>query len=102
MNKRKQSETPRPLDLSYPLFRRPSLRGGRGKPRELSVSRLYRLNARSVRRSKRVAYMRLSGEWLERLGFLPGSRVVVVAEKGKLTLTLSELAAAPAARAARR
>jgi hypothetical protein len=35
-----------------------------------------------------VPYLRLSGRWLERLGFARGYRVVVAEERGKLTLTI--------------
>jgi hypothetical protein len=98
----KQRDTLCALYLYHPLFRRRSLRGGPGKPRELSVTTLYRFNSDALRRPKRVAYMRLSGEWLERFGFLPGTRVVVVGERGKLTLTVSEPVAPPHALYARR
>jgi hypothetical protein len=35
-----------------------------------------------------VPYLRLSGRWLERLGFARGCRVVVAEERGKLTLII--------------
>ena len=35
-----------------------------------------------------VPYLRVRGLWLERLGFLPGSRVRVEARHGRLVLTV--------------
>ena len=37
---------------------------------------------------ERVPYVRLSGRWLEQLGFVKGRRVVVASEEGRLTLTI--------------
>ncbi len=68
---------------------RASSRGGRGKPRELSVTSLYRATQALRGKDASVPYLRLSGRWLERLGFASGSRVVVAEESGKLTLTIS-------------
>jgi len=67
---------------------RASFRGGRGKPRELSVTALYRAAKASGAKGASVPYLRLSGRWLERLGFASGCRVVVTEERGKLTLTI--------------
>jgi hypothetical protein len=36
-----------------------------------------------------VAYLRMSGRWLEQLGFVRGARVLVTAEHGKLVVTLA-------------
>ena len=36
-----------------------------------------------------VPYLRLSGRWLERLGFAAGCRVVVTEECGRLTLEIA-------------
>lgn len=42
--------------------------------------------------SRIVPYLRVRGLWLERLGFRPGSRVRVEAERGRLVLTVAEQA----------
>jgi toxic protein SymE len=68
---------------------RASFRGGRGKRRELSVTALYRAARASGAKGESVPYLRLSGRWLERLGFASGCRVVVTEERGKLTLTIA-------------
>jgi hypothetical protein len=67
---------------------RASFRGGRGKPREVSVTSLYRAAEPIGAKGGSVPYLRLSGRWLERLGFASGCRVVVAEERGKLTLTI--------------
>ena len=56
------------------------------RQREFSISSIYR-GARTP--DGRVAYLRLSGRWLEQLGFARGSRVLVTAEQGKLVVTLA-------------
>jgi Toxin SymE, type I toxin-antitoxin system len=67
---------------------RASFRGGRGKPREVSVTALYRAAQAIGAKCESVPYLRLSGRWLERLGFASGCRVVVTEERGRLTLTI--------------
>ena len=67
---------------------RASFRGGRGKPREVSVTSLYRAAEAVGAQGDAVPYLRLSGRWLERLGFASGCRVVVAEEQGRLTLTV--------------
>jgi hypothetical protein len=67
---------------------RASFRGGRGKPREVSVTSLYRAAESIGAKGGAAPYLRLSGRWLERLGFARGCRVVVAEERGKLTLTI--------------
>ncbi|HYI07597.1 MAG TPA: SymE family type I addiction module toxin [Thermoanaerobaculia bacterium] len=67
---------------------RASFRGGRGKSREVSVTSLYRAAQAIGAKGEPVPYLRLSGRWLERLGFASGCRVVVTEERGKLTLTI--------------
>ena len=61
------------------------------RARRLTVSRLeyprpprYAGGASGLRT---VPYLRVRGLWLERLGFHPGSRVRVEAERGRLVLT---------------
>lgn len=68
---------------------RASFRGGRGKARELTVTSLYRAAACEGKQGAAVPYLRISGRWLEDLGFARGSRVVLVGERGKLTLTVA-------------
>jgi hypothetical protein len=68
----------------------PSRRGGKGGPRELSITTLWRACANPRAGGKPVPYVRLSGRWLERFGFARGSRVVVAAEQGRLVLTLAD------------
>jgi hypothetical protein len=69
---------------------RASFRGGGGKPREVSVTSLYRAAEAMDASGESVPYLRLSGRWLERLGFARGCRVVVAEERGKLTLTIGD------------
>ena len=68
---------------------RASSRGGAGKPRELSITTLFRATTRTRSGETPVPYLRLSGHWLEQHGFTPGSRVTVTAENGKLVLTIA-------------
>ena len=68
---------------------RASFRGGRGKARELTVTSLYRAGGDDGRTGAVMPYLRISGRWLEELGFATGSRVVVAGERGKLTLTVA-------------
>jgi hypothetical protein len=56
--------------------------------RELSVSRLVRCSGRFRRREQIVPYIRMSGKWLQRLGFSFGSRIHVTEELGRVTLTI--------------
>jgi len=39
--------------------------------------------------AERVPYLRVSGRWLEQLGFGRGSRIIVSGELGRLVLTLA-------------
>ena len=68
---------------------RASYRGGAGKPRELSITTLFRATTRTRSGEAAVPYLRLSGHWLEQHGFTRGSRVTVTAENGKLVLTIA-------------
>lgn len=68
---------------------RASYRGGAGKPRELSITTLFRATTRTRSDETSVPYLRLSGRWIEQHGFTPGSRVTVTAENGKLVLTIA-------------
>lgn len=80
--KTQQSEQPKPLP--------PSRRGGKGGPRELSITALWRASANARAGGEHVPYVRISGRWLEQFGFARGSRIVVTAEEGRLLLTLTD------------
>lgn len=56
------------------------------QPRKYRISSIYRRGGAS---EGRVAYLRMSGRWLEQLGFASGARVLVTAEQGKLVVTLA-------------
>ena len=71
---------PSPPDRTEEL--RASYRGGKGRPRELRITTLYRGD-------DRVPFLRIAGHWLNDNGFAAGSRLTVTAEPGKLTLTLA-------------
>jgi hypothetical protein len=70
----------------HPL--RPSRRGGKGGPRELSITTLFRASQRARSGEAAVPYLRISGRWLEQYGLTRGSRVTVSGEPGKLVLTV--------------
>jgi hypothetical protein len=58
--------------------------------RALTVSTLFRDTAQkgSITGKAKVPHLRLTGRWLERAGFAPGSRVRVVATTaGQLVIT---------------
>lgn len=67
----------------------PSRRGGKGGPRELSITTLFRASPRVRSGEAAVPYLRISGRWLEQYGLMRGSRVVVSGEPGKLVLTVA-------------
>lgn len=74
---------------------RPSRRGGKGGPRELSITTLFRASQRARSGETPVPYLRISGRWLEQYGVTRGSRVVVTGEAGRLVLTLAASTDAP-------
>jgi hypothetical protein len=74
--------------FGVPDYRRPSRRGGRGGKRELVVTAMYRENGGYRRRHKVVPYIRMSGVWLQRLGFRRGDRIEITAEHERLVLTV--------------
>lgn len=78
----KETEQPKPLP--------PSRRGGKGGPRELSITALWRASANARAGGEHVPYVRISGRWLEQFGFARGARIVVAAEQGRLGLTIAE------------
>lgn len=79
---------PRLHSYEPPLYRRASRRGAGG--REISVSRIYRLSGRYHRREVVVPYIRMSGHWLQRLGFRFGDRIFIAEEPGRLILTVAK------------
>jgi hypothetical protein len=71
---------PQPI---HPINRRPSKRGGRGSAREFTVVERF------VESNERVPLIRMSGRWLQRLGFRKGERIVVTVERDRLVLTVA-------------
>jgi hypothetical protein len=63
-----------------------------GGDRRLTVSRLYEQRKPfypgGPKEEQIVPFLRMRGQWLGRLGFCPGSRVRVQAQRGRLVLTL--------------
>jgi hypothetical protein len=71
--------------------RRASRRGGGGGKRELVVSLISQTaRERFGRRLRVVPYIRLSGQWLERLGFAHGCRLEVTSGQKRIVLTVVE------------
>jgi hypothetical protein len=84
---KKQSQVAgRPLDIHE--YRRPSKRGGRGGKRELVVAAMYRESSSYHQRKTVVPFIRMSGVWLQQLGFDRGDRIEVTAERERLVLTV--------------
>jgi hypothetical protein len=81
-------------DFVVPVYRRPSRRGGNGSKREVIVTSLFRVSGTYRRRQQIVPYIRLSGIWLQRLGFRRGARIEITEERGRLVLTVIREAAA--------
>ena len=71
-----------------PEYRRPSGRGGGGGKRELVVAGMYRESRSYRRRQTVVPFIRMSGVWLQQLGFDRGDRIEVTAEHERLVLTI--------------
>ncbi len=86
MTKKKLQTRGRPFGM--PEYRRPSRRGGSGGKRELVVAAMYRENSEFRRRSKVVPYIRMSGAWLQRLGFRRGDRIEITGERKRLVLVV--------------
>jgi hypothetical protein len=74
--------------FAVPDYRRPSRRGGNGGKRELVVTSMYRESGGYRRRQTVVPFIRMSGAWLEQLGFDRGDRIEVTAERERLVLTV--------------
>lgn len=60
------------------------------KDKTITVSSIWRTPLGRWRRNEKVAALRLSGEWLEKLGFKEGAKVLVTAERRRLVLTVEE------------
>jgi hypothetical protein len=82
--KKKSQSTGRPFTM--PEDRRPSRRGGRDGKREFVVAAMYRESSGYQRRKTVVPFIRLSGLWLQQLGFDRGDRIEVTAEHQRLVL----------------
>jgi hypothetical protein len=74
--------------FAIPEYRRPSRRGGGGGKRELVVTSMHRESGTYRRRQTVVPFIRMSGAWLEQLGFDRGDRIEVTAERERLVLTV--------------
>jgi hypothetical protein len=84
---KKKSQAAKQL-FTVPGYRRPSRRGGNGGKRELVVTSMYRESGGFRRRQTVVPFIRMSGVWLEELGFDRGERIEVTAEHERLVLTV--------------
>ena len=86
MAKKKSQAAKQPFRA--PEYRRPSRRGGNGGKRELVVTSMYRESGGFRRRQTVVPFIRMSGVWLEQLGFDRGDRIEVTTEHERLVLTV--------------
>ena len=86
MTKKRSQAAEQPFAI--PEYRRPSRRGGGGGKRELVVAAMYRESGGYRRRQTVVPFIRMSGVWLEELGFDRGDRIEVTAEHERLVLTV--------------
>lgn len=74
--------------FELPVYRRPSRRGGHGGKREIIVTSLSRAQGERRHRQQRVPYIRMSGLWLQRLGFHNGHRIEITEERQRIVLTV--------------
>jgi len=86
VGKKKSQAARHPVGI--PEYRRPSRRGGGGGKRELVVAAMYRESGSFRRRQTVVPFIRMSGVWLQQLGFDRGDRIEVTAERERLVLTV--------------
>jgi len=84
--KKKSQTAARPFAIAED--RRLSRRGGREGKRELVVAAMYRESSGYHRRKTVVPFIRMSGLWLQQLGFDHGDRIEVTAEHERLVLTV--------------
>lgn len=80
--------TPAISKFMVPAYRRPSRRGARGGKRQLLVASIRRNDGSTRYGEQVVPYIRMSGQWLERLGFRRGDRIEITEEPERLVLTL--------------
>jgi hypothetical protein len=85
---KKKSQAAGQHPFGMPEYRRPSKRGGNGGKRELVVTSMHRESGTYRRRQTVVPFIRMSGVWLEQLGFDRGDRIEVTAERERLVLTV--------------
>ncbi|HXA15561.1 MAG TPA: SymE family type I addiction module toxin [Thermoanaerobaculia bacterium] len=85
---RKKTSVAAGRPFGIPDYRRPSRRGGRGGKRELVVAAMYRGDGEHRRGRKFVPYIRMSGVWLQQLGFRRGDRIEITAENERIVLTV--------------
>jgi hypothetical protein len=85
---KKKSQAAGQHPFRMPEYRRPSRRGGGGGKRELVVTAMHRESGGLRRRQTVVPFIRMSGVWLEELGFDRGDRIEVTAERKRLVLTV--------------
>lgn len=52
------------------------------------MTSLFRVRGAYHRRQQIVPYIRMSGFWLQRLGFRRGARIEITEERGRLVLTI--------------
>ncbi|MGA8809134.1 MAG: SymE family type I addiction module toxin [Thermoanaerobaculia bacterium] len=88
MNGRKKKDQSTGGTFGISDDRRPSRRGGRDGKRELVVAAMYRESSGYHRRQTVVPFIRMSGLWLQQLGFDRGDRIEVTAERERLVLTV--------------
>ena len=55
--------------------------------RVVTIGSLFRTSSRGG--DARVPYVRLSGHWLQRLGFDAGARLLIAPEQGRLIITIA-------------
>jgi hypothetical protein len=79
----------RSFEIPQPIYHPPSRRGAHGAPRELTMTSMHRPASDAHPRGEIVPYLRLCGQWLQRIGFKHGDRVVVSAEQKRLVITIA-------------
>jgi Toxin SymE, type I toxin-antitoxin system len=86
VGKKKAQTAGQPFGI--PEYRRPSRRGSGGGKRELVVAAMYRESGGYRRPQTAVPFIRMSGLWLQQLGFDRGDRIEVTTERERLVLTV--------------
>lgn len=88
MNRRSRKSRAANVPVLRPVYRRPSRRGAGGGKRQLLVASIRRLDGGCRHGEQAVPYIRMSGQWLERLGFRRGDRIEITEEPERLVLTV--------------